>query len=272
MIHGGSWIARSVAPLALVLALVLAAVVGACTDTSTGPTQIVSLEFDTLAFPSVMTGDTLRDSLGKVAPLHAVAFNGNGAVVANPAIKYLTLDSTVAISPTGIVTAQARAGGARIIASAAGLQSVQRILLISRRPDTLVITSKKVDTLNYALIDNPSTNASSPFSVRVITRDTAGGVTGSTGWLVSYQAFYRGKALVQSDTTVATLWNKSSAVPSLVDTTTSDGSAGRRLRLRPVGLQAVRDSFVVLATVRYRGAQVAGSPARFVLVVVPKLP
>jgi hypothetical protein len=101
MIHGGSWIARSVAPLALVLALVLAAVVGACTDTSTGPTQIVSLEFDTLAFPSVMTGDTLRDSLGKVAPLHAVAFNGNGAVVANPAIKYLTLDSTVAISGRG---------------------------------------------------------------------------------------------------------------------------------------------------------------------------
>ena len=47
MMRGGSWIARSVAPLALVLA----AVGGACTDTSTGPTQIVSLEFDTLAFP-----------------------------------------------------------------------------------------------------------------------------------------------------------------------------------------------------------------------------
>lgn len=262
------WIGRIVAPLALVGA----ALVGSCTDTSTGPAQIVALEFDTLAFPSVLTGDTLRDSLGRVAPLHAVAFNGNGAVIANPAITYLSLDSTVAISPTGIVTAQARAGRARLIASAAGLQSVQRLLVITRRPDTVVITGKKVDTLNYALIDNPSTNASNPFSVRVITRDTAGGVTGSVGWLVSYQAFYRGKALTQSDTTVATLWRSSTATPSLLDTTTADGSAGRRLRLRPVGLQAVRDSFIVLATVRYRGAQVPGSPARFVLVVVPKLP
>lgn len=268
MSRAGSWISRSLAPLALVLA----AVVGACTDTSTSPTRIVALEFDTLAFPSILTGDTLRDSLGKVAPLHAVAFNGNGAVIANPAIQYVSLDSTVAISPTGIVTAQARSGGARIIASAASLQSVQRILLITRRPDTLVITGKKVDTLNYALIDNASTNASNPFGVRLVTRDTSGGVSGSTGWLVSYQVFYRGKALTQSDTTVATLWNKSSATPSLVDTTTPDGSAGRRLRLRPVGLQAVRDSFVVFATARYRGAQVPGSPARFVLVVVPKLP
>jgi hypothetical protein len=268
MMRGGSRIARVVAPLALVLA----AVAGACTNTATAPTRIVSLEFDTLAYPSVLAGDTLRDSLGRVAPLHAVAFNGDGAVIANPAIQYLSLDSTVAISPTGIVTAQARSGGARIIASAAGLQSVQRILLIARRPDTLVITGKPVDTLSYALIDNPSTNVSNAFGVRVITRDTAGGVTGSTGWLVSYQAFYRGKTLVQSDTTVAALWNKSSAAPSLVDTTTADGSAGRRLRLRPVGLQAVRDSFVVLATVRYRGVQVPGSPARFVLVVVPKLP
>ena len=268
MMRGRSWIARAVAPLAVVIA----AVAGACTDTSTGPSQIVALEFDTLAFPSILTGDTLRDSLGKVAPLHAVAYNGNGAVIAKPAIQYVSLDSTVAISPTGIVTAQARSGGARIIASAAGLQSVQRILLITRRPDTVIITGKKVDTLSYALIDNPSTNVSNPFGVRVVTRDTAGGVTGSTGWLVSYQAFYRGKALAQSDTTVASLWHKSSATPSLVDTTTSDGSAGRRLRLRPIGLQAVRDTFVVLATVRYRGAQVPGSPARFVLMVVPKLP
>jgi hypothetical protein len=204
--------------------------------------------------------------------LHAVAYNGNGALIANPAIQYLSLDSTITISPKGIVTTQARSGGARIIASAAGLQSVQRILLITRRPDTVIITGKTIDTLNYALIDNPSTNVSNPFSVRVVTYDTAGGVTGSTGWLVSYQAFYRGKTLTQSDTTVASLWNKSATVPSIVDTTTADGTAGRRLRLRPVGLQAVTDSFVVLATVRYRGAQVRGSPVRFVLKVIPKLP
>lgn len=266
MMQGSVRFRRIFAPLVIALA----AIGGACTDTSTGPTQIVALEFDTLAFPSILSGDTLRDSLGRVAPLHAVAFNGKGAMIANPAIQYLSLDSTVSVSPTGIVTTQARSGSARIIASAAGLQSVQRILLIARRPDSVVVTGKLLDTLRYALPDNPTTNISNAFGVRLATKDTAGGVIGSIGWLVSYQAFYRGKAIAPGDTTVASLWHKSNASPSYIDTTGSDGSAGRRLRLRPVGLQAVTDSFVVIATVRYRGAPVAGSPVRFVLVTLPK--
>jgi hypothetical protein len=252
------------------LALVVAAILGACTDTATSPTQIVAIEFDTLPYPSVLAGDTLRDSLGRAAPLHAIAFNGNGTVIANPALQYITLDSTVAISPTGYVTAQARSGSARIIASAPGLQSITKTLLISRRPDTVIVTGKLLDTLRYALPDDP-TNVSASLSVRLATNDTTGGITGSSGWLVSYQAFYRGSALLQKDTSVATLWDKSSSNPSALDTTSvTDGSAGRRLRIRPVGLKAVTDSFVVIATVKYRGAPVKGSPVRFVLVTLPK--
>ena len=66
---------RIVAPLAVVLA----AVAGSCTEIGTNPATVTALEFDSLPYPAVVTGDTLRDSLGNAAPLSATAFNVNDA-------------------------------------------------------------------------------------------------------------------------------------------------------------------------------------------------
>ncbi|HEY5491467.1 MAG TPA: hypothetical protein VIK25_09800, partial [Gemmatimonadaceae bacterium] len=59
---------------------------GSCTNVGTAPNAIVSLAFDTLPYPSVVAGDTLRDSLGRAAPLHALAYNADGNLIANPAL------------------------------------------------------------------------------------------------------------------------------------------------------------------------------------------
>ena len=54
------------------------------------------------------------------------------------------------------------------------------------------------------------------------------------------------------------------------DTTAADGIASRRVRVRPIGITSQLDSVIVIATVRYRGATVRGSPVRFVILVKPK--
>ena len=57
---------------------------------------------------------------------------------------------------------------------------------------------------------------------------------------------------------------------SLVDTTGTDGTAARTLRIRSNALPSSADSFVVYASTRYRGAAVAGSPVKFVIHFRPK--
>jgi hypothetical protein len=57
---------------------------------------------------------------------------------------------------------------------------------------------------------------------------------------------------------------------SSVDTTDASGVARRRIRLDVTRLTNLTDSVIVQATVKYRGVNVRGSPARLVLKVKPK--
>jgi len=256
---------RMIAPLAVVVA----ALVGSCTEIGTNPTTITALQFDTLPFPAVVTGDSLRDSLGRAAPLHAIAFNATGGVVANAALTYLALDSGLTIDANGFVTAQRRNGTVRVIASAPGLQSVEQSIVVARRPDSVMATSALVDTLLYDLPDNPGTNFRN-VALKITTNDTVGGITGTQGWLVSYQVLFHGRALATTDTLVASLWGASSNTASLVDTTAAGGAVSARLRVRPAGLPTATESVTVVATVRYRGGQVRGSPVTYLIQIRPK--
>jgi hypothetical protein len=254
---------RMIAPVAVALA----AAVGSCTEIGTNPNVITALEFDSLPYPAVVTGDTLRDSLGRVTPLRAVAFNGAGGVIANAAIQFLALDSGLTIGPTGIVTAQLRNGTVRVIASAPGLQSVAETLIVARRPDSVFATNTGglIDTLLYSIPDSASVNVTPGLGVKVATRDTTGGISGTQGWLVSYQVFYHGKALAITDTTIASLWTALGSQPALVDTTAADGTVSPRLRVRSTLLPTLTESLTVVASVQARGVPVPGSPVTYLI-------
>ena len=256
--------ARWVVPLLVAIA----AVAGSCTEIGTNPTIVTAIEFDSLPYPAVVTGDTLRDSLGNAAPLHAIAFNGAGNVIPNPAITFLALDSGLTIDPTGIVTAQLRNGLVRVIASVPGLQTGPESLIVARRPDFVVPPPQLVDTLLYAVPDNAATNVTPALTLQIATLDTAGGILGTQGWLVSYQLFFHGKALAITDTTIASLWNGSSQ-PTLMDTTIAGGIASRVLRVRSTLLPTLVESVTVVASVRYRGAPLPGSPVTYVIQLRP---
>jgi hypothetical protein len=252
------------------LAIIGAAVIGAsCTSVTTDAGRAVSLEFDTAAFPAIVSGDTLRDSSGVVAPLHPLAYNSIGSVISGALFNFIAFDTGLTITRSGIVTAEGRNGTVRLVATINGLQSVQQKLEITRRPDTVFATTKQRDTLLYVLPDVPATNTYTGIGVTLVSGDSSGGVKFPKGWLVSYRVRYHGLALAKGDTTVATLLNEG-GFASVVDTSDASGVTARSLRIRPAGLVANPDSVIVEATARYKGAQVRGSPVRFVIVTRPK--
>ena len=256
-------------PVCAVVAAVATGGMAGCTEINAAADHVAALEFDTLPFPSVVAGDSLRDSLGRAAPLKAVAFNTSGGAVANPAIQYLALDSGVTVGGDGFLVSQRRSGSVRLVASTPRIQSAITTLLIARPPAIVIVPGKIRDTVNYTLPDNPTTNVSVALGVQIITADTADGVGVTQGWLVSYQAFHNNMAVAPGDTSAAFLLG-AGVQRSGLDTTRVDGTASRRVRVRPIGITSQLDSVVVIATVRYRGAAVRGSPVRFVILLRPK--
>src|SRR5947207_2714817 len=75
-----------------------------CTDVSCSSTSVLSIRFDTLPSPSVVVGDTLRDSTGAVVRPTVHAFNFKGDEIPQPPVYFLSPDSGVTVdSATGII-------------------------------------------------------------------------------------------------------------------------------------------------------------------------
>jgi hypothetical protein len=87
--------------------------------------------------------------------------------------------------------------------------------------------------------------------------------TAVASYLVSF------RIVSPADTTLARLVTEAGARSS-IDTTDASGFAGRRIKLDVTKLTALTDSVIVQATVKYRGQNIRGSPARLVLKVKPK--
>ena len=245
-------------------------VTGGCTEINVGAEHVASLSFDTFPYPAVVAGDTLRDSLGVAAPLQALAYNNAGNVIADAPIQYIGLDTGVTITDRAYVIATRRSGSVPLVANAGVIQTQPRMLQVARRPDSVAVSGPAVDTVNYVLPDNAGTNVSPGLAVKVITGDSADGTHVSQGWLVAYRAYFRGVAVAPGDTSAIILLGDGTQ-RSVVDTTGSDGVASRRVRIRPIGITVSPvDSVIVRATVRYKGADVRGSPLRFVILLQPR--
>jgi hypothetical protein len=249
--RGGSF------PLTLIGA---ATAILACTEVPTGANDILSVQFDPLPSPSVVVGDSLRDSLGVVQAPTVTAFNFSGDEVANPPVVFLALDRGIHVdSTTGIVTGDSVRTGARISARVAGL-SVSTPIAVTLRPDSIAPLNVS-DSLLYSLLD--TLNVSDPIGVKVFNTtakvDTAQAV-GS--YLVSF-------LVDPADSIVGRLVTEGSK-PSSLDTTDASGNASRRVRIDVTKLRGQMDSIIVYAFVRYRGAILGGSPVRLVLKLKPK--
>lgn len=243
------------------LAALACASVAACTDLSGSSTGVLSIEFDSLAAPSVVVGDTLRDTTGAVVVPVVRAFDSNGDEITAVRVRFQSPDSGVVVdSVTGVIFADSlRSTAARIVASVGTLQAIQKVD-VTLRPDLLVAVNGQ-DSLSYSLIDS-TLNVSPRLTVK-LTHGVAPDDSAVKSYVVSF-------AIVsQSDPNLGTLVNDAGK-PSVVDTTDANGVAGRAIRLHPVSLVTQIDSIIVSATAKYRGIAVSGSPVRLVLKIKPR--
>lgn len=253
------WLAACLS--ALTLAAVGVAI--ACADISTDPKLVASIALDTIASPSIVANDSLRDTLGVAQPLHATVFNIQGTALASVPLRFGSPDSGIVVdSVLGYVVADtARAKGVRLFAAAGTLQSAADTIYIVPAPDTIVAINPS-DSLLYSLTDT-TVNISNPLQLQVLHRTSATATLPVRSYLVSYRITY------PADTMLAQLVTRDGARRSTVDTTDATGTSARRIRLRTLSLLSANDSIIVVAMVRYHGAPVHGAPVRFVLQVKP---
>lgn len=238
----------------------MAGLTDACTDISGSSTSVLSIQFDSLSAPSVVLGDTLRDTTGVVIRPVVHAFNFKGEEIIPAPVFFLSPDSGITVdSATGIVVGDSlRSTPARIVATVGTLQAIQHVD-VTLRPD-LVQAVNALDSLQYSLLDT-TLNVSPLLQVR-LTHGVAPNDSAVKSYIVSFAI------VAQSDPQLGELVNDAGK-PSVVDTTDASGIAGRKIRLHPVFLRSPGDSIVVNATAKYRGVQVNGSPVRLVLLLKP---
>lgn len=239
-----------------------------CAELGTGIGDVSYIALDGIPWPSVIAGDTLRDSLGVAAPLRAHAYDAGGREIVDAPFRYFTLDTGVVVDSNGTMRATTRRDGTvRVVASLGSLQSDDRLVRVTRRPDSVFAPGASTISFAYAIPD-ASTNVAPEMRISLVSRDTVGVGAGVGGWLVRWRTVRAGDTLAAGDTSWVVLQN-AAGTRSAVDTTAADGSSVRRLRIFATRVPTPVDSFIVLAEVRRHGVRVPGSPVRFVVNIAP---
>lgn len=240
----------------------------ACTQVGSDPDAVVAIAFDSLPYPAVIIGDSLRDAAGVATALRATGINTDGDEIPGAVFTFLPLDAGATVSAERFLTSTGTdAAAVRLIAQASsGLQSRDITLHVTARPDSTA-QDGTVDTLRYLVPDEPA-NVSQAIGLIVLSTTTAP-PPAARGWIVKYQIEYGGAPVPPTSTTLAWLIDETGR-RSAEDTTGTDGRVSRRLRLVPTGLTAAADSLIVTATVERYGTPLIGSPVRIAVHVRPQ--
>jgi hypothetical protein len=244
-----------------------------CTRVPTNPSAVFSLAVDSIPSPSVVAGDTLRDTTGLAHPLSGRAYNIQGQVLTGLQVRFISLSpGQLTIDSLNFAMGAARGDSVvRVVASAHGLQSLPFTLPVVLRPDSILYAdTDSITTLSLSLTALDS-NVSLPLAIALRHHpDSVGGDSVTRSYLVRYQITYPASAAAgtgaTSDTTLPAFLIDANHTPARTDTTDLNGLGSRAVRFQ-VGRIApgTHDSVVVAASVVYRGTSVGRSPLRFVV-------
>lgn len=262
------WAAARIALVGLAVGLV-----ATCTKIPTDPNAVFSLAVDSLPGPSVVAGDTLRDTTGVVAPLTGRAYNIQGQVLSSIQVRFISL------SPSQlIIDAENHALGAgngdsivRVVADANGLQSLPFLVPVVLKPTSIVHADTDSSSSITLSLTSPDSNLSAPLVILLKHQpDSVGGDSVTRSYLVRYQITYPPAAAVgtgtPSDTTLPMYLVTALNQPSRTDTTDGNGLGSRNVFFNvPRIAPGSQDSAVVAVTAVYRDSAVVGSPLRFVI-------
>jgi hypothetical protein len=273
--------------LAALAATALIVAAWSCTKLPSDPGTPFSIAFRRAPSPSVVLGDVMRDSSGQPAKLQAFAFNLRGDTIRDFPVTYFLVakDSQPGKLEDGLITAFSDTAyiddTLRVVAVAGGVQSTPLRIVVTLKPDALVLVG--TDTVRFLLPAADTLPLSASMSVRL--RHTPIAPEPARDTVVpAYEVRYRvvGSSSGIADSSYVTIADASRRFAP-IDTTDANGGASRQLRVRRTkypypydtitpGTSAV-DTVYVDATASYMGTAVAGSPVRFkVLVTLAKPP
>lgn len=233
----------------------------ACTEVTTNPDVPVAIQLSPPPLPSLVAGDSMRDSAGQAVPLQAEVFNFRNEVIPGAGVQFLALDTTgvITVDPaSGFVVAH-DTGQVTVVATAGSLQSAPITIIAVERPGAMRALDSLRDSLDYAFTGRDTVR-----SMRVRLFALAGADTIAVrSYLVRYRFAYPA-GLDNSDSTTLQLVDAGGHA-SLVDTTDASGVANRSLRITPQ-TKPFADSVVVeAAAAEPDGSAVPGSPVRYVI-------
>jgi hypothetical protein len=250
----------SVVAVAVALAL-------ACVNMSapSGPASISELRPPS---PSLIVGDTMRDSTGTAAPLTITAFDANMQQTAAVGSQFFITDTTKSATLTGSNLLIGNHLGSTVIIGQIGkLQTSPKTLPVTNRPSKLVKTS--LDSLLVAPFTvDTAVSATSVVSLNVLSaQDSA-----SQGIIVRYTLVRTLAARNQSRPAV--IIADANGKPGAVDTSQAGGASSRHILVFPALLGdaallsgSKTDSIIVEARASYAKAALSNSPISFIIPV-----
>ena len=255
--------------------VVVAGIIGiACVDMS-APEGAASISALQLPSPSVVVGDTMRDSNGVVAPITVIAFDVAGNPI--PANVQLFITDTLKFSHLGAnnVLVGDSVGQTRLLGQVGNLPTVVSVIPVTLAPSKLVPDTGVLGVHAPAGPDSASTIGSAPISVLVL----ASNDKPSQGIIVRYQILQAPPSRPGIHSPAVYLGNPDkNLLPSAVDTTDSDGNATRSIvvisNFFTDSLRAGRkaDSAIVLVTAKYKGVALQGSQLSIHVPITVSLP
>lgn len=253
--------ARGIASLMAIVTLGVAAL--SCGESKSGPDVPLAIEFHASQLPSMVVGDSLRDTLGNVDSLQAIVFNASGDTIHDAPLRYMHADTTTIVDIDS-VSGKAFAldtGQARFVAQTSSLQSPPETLFVVPAPDHFINITPLDTALNFT-----SVRADTMLALSV---SLESGETPVEHYRIEYQFIYPADLNVPDSTLQLADENRKF---SLVDTTSIGaigvgGIATRFLRVTPFA-HDFNDSVVVEARAFLPNhTPVSGSPLRFKVLV-----
>jgi hypothetical protein len=244
-----------------------------CTKIPTNPSLVFSLAVDSLPSPSVVAGDTLRDTNGIATPLSGLAYNIQNQALSNVHVQFLSLSpDQLTISAKNFAIGTPTGDSiVRVLADANGLQSLPFNVPVVLKPDSLDFADSDSISSVALSLTSPDSQVSAALNVLLIhVPDTLGADSVTRSYIVHYQITYPANAAkgtgTPTDTTLPAYLVEADGQPSRTDTTDGNGMGSRVVQFSVAQFQPKSvDSIVVMATAVYRDSVIAGSPRRFVI-------
>ena len=235
----------------------------ACTEVGTNPNAPVAIELLPPASPSVVLGDTLRDSLGMAAPLRVVVFNYKNDTIAGPAPTFLVLDTSGVLTvdrTLGIVVGTKLGQQIKVVATVGSLQSIPDTLTVVDTPSVMLNVDSLRGTIDYSFAGGLR-DTTALLRVRLLHLPDSVAVP---QYVVHYTMLHP-TGLDNTDSTNIQLVNPA-GLPALVDTTDASGTTKLGLRITPF-THPFADSVVLEARAATPPGYPVLAPIRYVLQV-----